>query len=400
MRRVAGLSRARFKKWGDNVAEKKDVLFSSYRVEEYWADIHNIDGSFVTRMENVTGGSITYSVDARIKGSGSLEISEKFPLEWWGKLIRVWVKVSNGNDYFQWCLGTFIPSIPSVDYGEGYRTYTIDLQDKLLILDQDCVANAFSIPAKAPLMPYVHALIRSASQASADQVVDPVALNYRAIHHKALTWEAGTPKLTIVNDILDALEYFSLTADWAGNYTSSPYVLPSDRPIAWTFREGQAALHRASFQYTIDRANVPNRIVYLVQEEGSSEDDPKYKWSACAENTRGVIEKATGKTIGQEYSYQARGRWITQVNDDIKADSQQELVEKVRRRLENACTPFEKVEIEHATLPLRLNDVARFQSADLAIMGTVRKFELTLQAGSLMKTAIRKGNIDDDNLES
>ena len=51
-----------------------------------------------------------------------------------------------------------------------------------------------------------------------------------------------------------------------------------------------------------------------------------------------------------------------------------------------------KVEIENALLPLRLNNICRFAAYGHDIYASVRKYEIELKPGSLMKTTLRKVN--------
>ena len=87
-----------------------DRLLANSRRESFRVDVlHAKYGSWVEQLDGVSGGTITASVDARIKVSGTLSVKSKNPPAWYGdKLLRVSATV-NGQS---WVLGTFIPSIP------------------------------------------------------------------------------------------------------------------------------------------------------------------------------------------------------------------------------------------------------------------------------------------------
>ena len=354
------------------------ALFSDSRIEEFGVRVLDKKNNVVGSLDGVVGGTITGSVDARIKTAGKLEIKTDRPVEWWGdRRLQPWVRV-NG---IEWSLGVFIPESPTRNYHAYGVDFTVDIYDLLTVLDEDCVPNTYSIPAGTRLTPVIEQLIKSANEWN--YAITPSSkTNYRS-----LTWEAGTSKLTIINDILDFIEYFSLTCNADGQYTASPYVVPRDRPVAWRLFEGTNAVHSADFTYTHDLYSVPNRVVYLVQTAGTGVPGipASFDLRACYENHDPT----------SMFSYERRGRWVTQVKTDAEAETQAELDEKVRKRIERAQSPMEKVEITNAVLPLKLNEVVYFRSQGIDMPTTVRKWEVTMTPGALMKTTLRRANISD-----
>lgn len=82
-------------------------------------------------------------------------------------------------------------------------------------------------------------------------------------------WDAGTPYLTIINDMLDYMGYFSLSCDPFGNYYALPYQTPKERPLKYRWEEGAEALFEPEITWTHDMYNVPNKVVYIVQAAGT-----------------------------------------------------------------------------------------------------------------------------------
>ena len=355
-----------------------DVLFAGARTEAYWVEIVDRNDKVLGRLDGMDGGTITGSVDARIKSAGKLHMTTKTPVTWWGdRRLKVWVDV-NG---YKWPLGVFIPESPDRQYSADGVNWDIALYDKLSILDDDCVPSTFSLPSGTRIIDTVVRLIVEAGETNI--AITPSDRTLKS----PKTWEAGTPKLTIINDLLDYCEYFSLVCDGNGQYRASPYVVPGQRPVSWQLHEGTAAIHTPDFKYTHDTYNVPNRVVYLVQTAGTGIPGVPVQYSL-----RAAYENHDPKSM---FSYENRGRWVTQVKTDASAETQAELDAKVKRRIERATAPMERIELSMAVMPVQFNEIVYFKSQGVAIPGTVRKWEVELTPGELMKTTLRRINTTD-----
>lgn len=362
----------------ENAAHARSVLFQGARVEKYWVNVVDRQNRVIGKLDGVTGGTVTGSVDARIKTAGKLQMVTKKPVQWWGdRRLQVWAEV-NG---YAWPLGVFIPESPDRTYSEDGVTWDVAIYDLLTVLNDDCVPQAFSLPPGTNLMAKCVDLIHEAGEWNV--AITPSD----AVNKRAMTWEAGTPKLTIINDLLDYAGYFSLTCDGNGQYNAHPYVVPAKRPVSWQLHEGANAVHSPEFSYTHNLYDVPNRVVYLVQTAGTGIPgiEATYEMRASREN----------HDPNSMFSFENRGRWVTQVNTSVEADSQAELEKKVQRRIERAQAPMERVEIKNALLPLQFNEIVYFKSQGVAIPGTVRKWEVTLTPGELMSTTLRRINRQD-----
>lgn len=351
-------------------------LFLPYRSEKYYAVLWDQRTMApIRRLDNILGGSITASVDARIKTSGKLQVRAKTPVKDWARLLIQIRVVVNGFDF---PLGMFMPSAPVVTYKESGAEYDLELNDLLLVLDQDKLDQPLGI---SPGMNLVYWVMWATRQAGIDNVSIAWA---EKVNKRPLTWDAGTEKLTVFNDIMDYVGYFSLTCTPEGAIVSEPYVLPKDRNVVYSFLENSKALFSADVTIQHDLANIPNKIVYSTQSTGDNQ--------TAGEQQKPMIAVATNEDDSSPYSHNNRGRWIVEVKTDVEAESQEILDKKVQKRLENAKNPMVKVEIENALLPLRLNNICRFAAYGHDIYASVRKYEIELKPGSLMKTTLRKVN--------
>lgn len=357
-------------------------LLSTPRVENFTIDVLDRQENLIGTLDNVTGGTITASVDARIKTAGKLTVIAEKPISWWAdKRLQVNAHVNGVT----WSLGVFIPSSPRMSHTQAGIEFQVELLDKLTILDKDCIGDALSIPPGTTLTTWATNYIAATGEKNI--TIEPSTRKNK----RALTWEAGTPKLTVINDILDYIGYFSLLADQNGQYAATPYVIPRQRPISWTFGQSQHSLTATDYAYEQDLDSVPNKIIYIVQSASTVVKGVTVEGTVAQNPLRAV---ATDTSPDSPFSYQKRGRWITRVKTDAEAETTQELQEKAQRALENAQDPMTKIELQTALLPVRLNELARFTTNDYDLVGAIRMIEITLTPTALMKITIRKSKYE------
>lgn len=244
-------------------------------------------------------------------------------------------------------LGTFLPSTPIVTYKDGSQTWDVELLDRTSMIAEDFFAHTYSIPDGVNVVDRVWEILRSTGAAvgnppPASSLPSGVATTLT----KGRTWEAGTNKLTIVNDILEAAGYMALWADAEGKFRLSKSVAAKHRPVAYEFIDGENCIYKPEFTIEKDIYSIPNKVVMIGQ--GDSD-------------TAAPVATATNLDRRSPSSFQNRGRWITDVSRGVDAESQAELQAKANARLEQLTAAQGVVTIEHGPVPgLRVNQVVRF----------------------------------------
>lgn len=244
-------------------------------------------------------------------------------------------------------LGTFLPSTPISTYKDGSQTWDVELLDRTSMISEDYFSQTYSIPDGVNVVDRVWEILRSTGAAvgnppPASSLPSGVATTLT----KGRTWEAGTNKLTIVNDILEAAGYMPLWADAEGKFRLSKSVAAKNRPVAYEFVDGENCIYKPEFTVEQDIYSIPNRVVMIGQ--GDSD-------------TAAPVATATNTDRRSPSSYQNRGRWITDVTRGVDAESQAELQAKANAKLEQLTAAQSVVTIEHGPVPgLRANQVVRF----------------------------------------
>lgn len=201
-------------------------------------------------------------------------------------------------------LGVYVLNAsPELWAGTG-RTYDLAIHDKSSVLEQDRVEESFTAGTSDPILEIVADVI-----ASAGETISVNASDTRTLA-SPLTWEVGTSKLQIVNDLLTgSLGYFALRVDGVGNFRATPYVKPSERSIRYSvlngadgeplereLRDGDQSIY--SPEWTRDRVNykVPNKVIAISSGTGEGP---------------ALVGVATNDDPASPYSTVSRGRVIT-----------------------------------------------------------------------------------------
>lgn len=281
-------------------------------------------------------------------------------------------------------LGVFIPSAPAEQWSEGGGTQQIELLDRTSILSQDCVERTYSIKAGTKVISQVRRLIGSTGE-------KPGAISDSGRTLKSgLTWPPGTSKLTIINELLEAADFFALWTDGNGQFRVQKYVEPRYRPMKRQFLDDDSSIYIPTFSTDTDVYSIPNKVIVTAQGSGSGE---------------GYVGIATNENPDSPYSYQNRGRWVVDTVQGIEvadpdpddpgeggADGQKAVNDYAKRRLRQLTSAAStSIQIQHAPIPgLMVNDVVRFRRGPAEVDGlfAVTKTSIDFDPKELAKTTL------------
>lgn len=341
------------------------------RNQSFFYELLDNEDVFQNSLEGVTGGSLTWNANANVQRGGKITVVQRSRDQhnWLKRRIKVWMKIDGLDTY---ALGVYVCSAPSESWTDSELTLDIDLLDKTSILDNDYVAATYSVPEGAQITDRVRDLIVSTGEKAGSITDADAKLN------KAMVWEAGTSKLSIVNDLLAAANYNGLMTDGEGRFRVEKNVLPKDRPNAHFFSDGFESIYLPNLAYAKDLYSVPNKVVIIGQGDGDKEPE---------------VAIATNENADSPYSYQSRGFWIVDVTKGVEATDAETLQEKARKRLTDLTSPTGTITIDHAPLPwLGLNDVVRFKrtTADIDIRASIQSTQISLDPTALQHTELQE----------
>ena len=295
------------------------------------------------------GAQVSGNVHAEVRWAGSIEVQGDPGVDW----NRVRVKpVRHWDDGAQSGVtpyGLYVAKLSEAVEDSTGTVTKLDLYDRTIVVSEDRVTGTFTVPAGRNVVGAVAEIIGSTGETG-------VALTPTSdVTRTDLVWEPGTTKLRIINDLAEHAGYFALWADHRGQFRFEPYTPPQDRPVAYRFMPGEQATFLPEVEWRAE-ATVHNRVVCVSQETG---DSPAMV--AVAENTN----------PDSPYSFQAQGRWVTRVEENVEAASQAVLNQHAQRLLASEGTAGRVVSRELLPLSVELNAVVASSSGGREVVENI-----------------------------
>jgi hypothetical protein len=193
----------------------------------------------------------------------------------------------------------------------------------------------------------------------------------------AKEWDPGTSKLKIINELLGALNYESLSFDCEGRAVVQPYRTAAERAEEYVYGSDDNGLIIPNAHQEFDLFGVHNKWVMTV----SDPDRPPI--TATYTNTDPASPTSTVR----------RGRTITDFRTEQDAADLTALQAKVKRLAFEASQVFEAIPFDTAMMPLHDgNDVYRIEYPQLAVNARYveQSWSLDFQAGAKMRHRARR----------
>lgn len=190
-------------------------------------------------------------------------------------------------------------------------------------------------------------------------------------------WEAGTNKLTIINEVLAAINYESLSFDEDGFAVAKPYVSPQERPAEIDYRDDERSVIYPDMSQELDLFAIPNRWILTVS-------DPD------RENITVVI---TNNDPASPTSTVRRGRTITAFLNEQDSSSEAMLIQKASRVAFEASQVYEAIDFSTGLMPIHSgNDVYTLGYDPLGVNSQYSEvqWEMDLSAGAKMSHKARR----------
>jgi hypothetical protein len=318
-------------------------------------------------LTGVEGGTLDFNANSRVKAGGSIEVKDVDGVDWTIARVRPWAHV----DDIEWPLGVFLAAAPQDAWSGGRWGGSVELLGKLATLDTDYVPAAVAYPAGTVVTEAVREQIGLAGQTGYAVTASPQTLA------TAMVWDAGTSRLTIINELLAAIGYWSLTADGMGRFIAAPYTRPSDRPVRYPLLDSPSSIYADEFGRDRDFYKVPNRYVVISQGSG---------------DTEALVGVAENTNPDSPFSIPTRGYVKAEVETGVDATDQAAIDAIAQQRLIDAMSVTTALTIQHAVIPLDPNDVVRLRRVPAGVDGryTAQTITIPLNGLELATTTIRE----------
>ncbi len=351
-------------------AEAITKALKTNRAERFRYELLDRFDNFLGEITTVLTAQVTANVFNTIRTGGIIELWETGEINYYSDRIRIMYGLLVNGAWVEWPLGVFLLG-SSGRHTDGKSVLRrIECYDKLIILHQDILDTSYTVAEGVKVTAAVRTVIQGAGETKINITPSEEELPV------AKTWPPGTSRLQIVNDLLSSVNYFSLYVDGEGFYRGDPYVSLSQRPLVWTFADDKEGLYEPELNIDADFFSVPNKVILVV-----SNPDQEL-----------LVSTVTNEDPSSPFSYQSRGRWITDFRESEEATSQAVLDSKAQRIMQEAQQVLEAVEYRHAWVPLALNEVVEFknQLLDMSARYVVVRQDYNCMTGEVAGTRIRR----------
>jgi hypothetical protein len=356
-------------------ADILDALVGRYGSRRFTFRYELLDSTnaLIRELDNVESGSVSQNWLADIKRTASFTLRDTGIIDFLSNRIKPYVRLHlapyGEDDWVEWPQGVFLLSTPSRQADEaGVVTRDVDGYDQLEIFAEELVSTRYTVSTGTKYTDAIVALLGSVTK-----VVQTSALTLQSDRE----WEPGTSKLKIINELLNAINYNSLSFDEDGNAIVSSYTAPSDRPAEYTYADDEDSVLFPEMEQTLDLFGVANNWVLVVSDP---DRDP-------------IVGTYTNNDPGSPTSTVRRGRTITDFRTEQDAPDQTTLDALAARLAFEASQIYETVEFETGLMPIHSgNDVYQITFSRLAIDAKYSEhtWELPLKAGASMKHTARR----------
>ena len=209
--------------------------------------------NFKKELSCIESCSISYSSLTRLKSSATIKMREDADIDYFNDRIKP-ICILNEVEY---PLGVFLICSPNRDLFIK-TTRSVTLYSKLHVLEDDKVLERYYVPAGTNVVYECRRLL-------GDYLVNITESNKTLSVGKE--WEIGTEKIEIINDLLASINYTGLRVDENGYYVSTPYVLPTEREVEFTYQPGVESILMRDMSEGLDFFNIPNVIIRYTNNE-------------------------------------------------------------------------------------------------------------------------------------
>lgn len=332
---------------------------------------------------HVVSCSIDMNMTADINRTAKFTFLDNGVIDFTNDRIQPWCYLT-GTDTNGWPLGIFLLSS-----GQKYTTAAgvalrdVDGYDQNLVLKQDVDGGPLGTPGTRYTIPagtrYTTAIQNLLNAYSGHGLAtNNVSTASTATAVTAIDWNPGTPTLTIVNDLLKAINYYTLYFDELGVAQAQPYITPANRSSQFSYASDRTSIMYEDANRTADLFNVPNQWTRVVSLPDRSV----------------LVATYTNNDPTNSTSTVSRGRTIADFATGSTAPDLPSLQAQVLQIATNASQIYETFEFYTAINPLHsFADVYTITFNNLAVSGT--KYEETawsvdLVAGGRMKHSARR----------
>ena len=206
---------------------------------------------------DMMSGSIDCKADAKIKKSGSFQISESIfkDIDYLNDRICPYIII----DGISYPLGIFLISGKDRQKRNGAVYRNIEAFDLTQILLEDKIIDRYYVKKGTSYYILIKQLIESAGIFQTQIVYTDLKVQ------RDREFELGASKIDIINALLEEINYTNVYVDERGFVSAKPYIIPTLREIQHRYVVGEnLKIQKDSLREELDIFNTPNVYVGVV----------------------------------------------------------------------------------------------------------------------------------------
>lgn len=218
-------------------------------------DLLNKSEHKLGELDGVEDAEVNMSALADIKRAARVKMKDDTGIDWLNDRIQPFVLFKMPDGWIEYPTGIFLLSSPQrkEDSGSIYRD--VECYDGLQVLLDDKVDSRFTIAQGTRYTIAINNMLAGAGISKGQ--ITPSSATLQTDRE----WEIGTPKLRIINELLQEINYTSLWCDEWGYYVATPYILPIDRQIEYEYADNELSVLYDGVTEKLDLFNVANKWV-------------------------------------------------------------------------------------------------------------------------------------------
>jgi hypothetical protein len=318
-------------------------------------------------------------------------VGDDLPENWWlNHLVRLVYSFRPANSALtlEYPLITGYPYLPSIRHTRLGEEVTFDISDPSCVFTDNALmqtlqnaAGVFTMPTDderiigTALPLWLHP---SHDAAQPDGAAPTLT--------EAKTWNAGTSRLQVLNEFMQALGWENLLVDKRGKMHHR-----------WKLDNSGVDLMNRGYVWDF----APNHGIYVDDLNISRTLDkiPTHLRAVQASTEGGGADVAVAYVSAGPYSAASRGRTIVHTIDGIDAPNlsnppvaSDPLVGQAIIKLKEAIRGASRIEIQHPYVDFHIGDTIRIREHPTAgtIIGTVTSMQMSIGTGMLVKTTIQE----------
>lgn len=360
---------------GYAAADVEKALLASGRTWDFRYERYDKNNAFQGNFNNVTSGSVDHSAFADIVGTAkfSMKDIEGSGINWISDRCKPIVRLKiSPTKWAEWPMGLFLLSSPAMTAQKNaQKIREIDAYDQSFILIHDKVTSRYYVAAGSLVTTTIASILTIAGITL--QTIVPSTLTMPTDRD----WDPATPKLVIINNLLNAINYQSLWFDGDGYAVCRPYLSPSNAPTGYTYKDDTSSMLTPEGSRTLDLFDVPNKWVLFIS-------DP---------DRASIRSEYTNNASGSPTSVVNRGFTIVDYREESEIVDQETLDSRVARIAYESSQVYEKVVISTGIMPMHEHmDVIALRYGRLDIDDRYQETDwtMTLKAGATMSHSLRR----------